>query len=135
MWDVNRAGVALQEGFQPNRLLRRHLRGVTLGMVGLIPHLHLYLYSALHPRGAAWLSYRGGGSVGLAGVQGCGRDPPPSPGRRRAGFVLAWLRCRWERAALWLWALHLLGTSLVPDSPRMLLVMRPWGGRKEVPGT
>lgn len=131
MWDVSGAGAALQEGFQPGGLLGRCWRGVTLGMAPLIPHLNLY--SALHLGELLGLAIVAGGrSMGLVGVWGCGRDPPPSPGKRRTRFVRAQLGCRQDRAALWLWAPHLLGTSLVSGSPRVLLVMQPWG---EVPGT
>lgn len=50
----------------------------------------------LAPRGAAWLGY------GLWGefCGGCRRDPPLSPGRRRARLMLAQLDCRWDRAVL-----------------------------------
>lgn len=51
MWDVSGTGAALQEGFQPGRLLRRGWKGVTLGMAPNIPYLHLY--SASHPGGSA----------------------------------------------------------------------------------
>lgn len=46
MWDVSGAGAALQEGFQPGRLLGRGWKGVTLGVAPHIPHL--YLHSASH---------------------------------------------------------------------------------------
>lgn len=47
VWDVSGTGAALQEGFQPGRMLGRGWKGVTLGMAPHIPHL--YLYSASHP--------------------------------------------------------------------------------------
>lgn len=99
MWDVSGASAALQEGFQPGRLLRRALRRVTLRMTPLI--LHLYLCRVWHLGELLGLAMgSGGSSAGLAGVRGCRRDPPPSPGRRRARLMLAQLDCRWDRAVL-----------------------------------
>lgn len=71
-----------------------------------------------------WL-WSEGELCGAAWDLGCGKDHVPIPGRRRVGFVPAQLGCGWDRAMLWLWALHLLGTALVSGSPRVLLVTHP----------
>lgn len=123
MWDVSGTGAALQEGFQPGRMLGRGCKGVTLGMAPHIPHL--YLYSASHPGALLDLAMRWGELCGAAWNLGCGKECLPIPGRRRVGFVPAQLGCGWDRAMLRLWALHLLGAALVPGSPRVLLVTNP----------
>jgi len=110
--------------FQPGGLLGRGWRGVTLGMAPLI--LQLHLYSALHP----WDMFGcgvGGSSVGLAVVWGCGGDPPPSPGRicaSTAGLQMG------QGSAVSPGTASLLGTPLVPGSPKVQLVMHSRGQRR-----